>query len=161
MIDTGIGKIPGAPSLLETAKKAGPIVAQSAVDTVQDVATGLVSRGQDAIGALVGGINKLMPSILPTATAALASLSFRGTQGNFSTISYPIVLRADFLYITGINPGESGYPLCRRMAFRDMVGFAQFKDVNIPIADGMTMTEATAIEEMLSAGVFFEWGGMD
>ena len=154
MVNTGIGKITGAPTLAETAQKALPIVGES-------VASNVVNGAAEALASLVEGVNKAMPSILPTATAALASLSFRGTQGNFTTISYPIVLRADFMYISGMDRENRGTPVNRRLKVGELSGFALFEDVHMETSGNMTQASCEALERLLMSGVYLEWGGMD
>lgn len=149
----GPAAVPGAPSIGETARKVGPVVAREAAET-------LVNKGGSAISALINGINKAMPSILPTATAALATLSFRGTQGTLVSIHEDIVLYATFIYTQGLDRENRGTPVYRRFEPRELSGFAQFRDVHIPTENGMTINEAEAIETLLQSGVYLEWGGM-
>lgn len=151
---TGVGTIAAAPPLGETTQKAGPIVAKEAAET-------LVEKGGAAIATLINGINAAMPSILPTATAALATLSFRGTQGTLVSIHEDIVLYATFIYTQGLDRENRGTPVYRRFEPQELSGYAQFRDVHIPTENGMTINEAEAIEKLLQGGVYLEWGGMD
>lgn len=161
MVDTGIGKITGAPTLSKTLSVAAPIAGEVVQDVAAQAASTLLDKGKSALNGIVDGINRVMPSLLPTATAAMATLSFRGSQGNFATTQYGISLRADVLYITGANDLEIGRPLYRRVSISDLNGFALFKDFHIQISGNMTMAEADAIVELMEKGVFLDWAGMD
>ena len=154
MVNTGIGQIAGGPSLTKSAQTAVHVVGES-------VAADVVNGAAEALATFVEGVNKAMPSILPTATAALATLSFRGTQGNFSTISYPIVLRADFMHISGLDRENRGTPVNRRLKVGDLSGFALFQDVHLETSGNMTQASCEALERLLMSGIYLEWGGMD
>lgn len=161
MVNTGIGQISGAPALSKTLSVAAPIAGEVAQDVAGQVASALLDKGKSALNGLLDGVNRVMPSLLPTATAAMATLSFRGSQGNFATTQYGISLRADVLYITGANDYEIGRPLYRRVPISDLNGFALFKDFHMEISGNMTMAEADAIVELMEKGVFLDWEGMD
>lgn len=157
MVNTGIGNIAASAGAAVPTGKAAQVATES---LSASIAENLVSKGGEAIAGLLSGINKAMPSILPTATAALATLSFRGSQGNFATLKEDITLRGDFLSISGLDRENRGTPVYRRMMVGDLSGFAQFQDVHIAISDGMTVTEAEALEQLLQSGVFLDWSGM-
>lgn len=161
MINTGIGQIPNAPPLEQTISSTGKVVGPVIQEKIVQSAGALVEQGRTALVGIIDGVNKIMPSLLPTAAAAMATLSFRGSQGNFATTQYSISLRADVLYITGANDLEIGRPLYRRVPISDLNGFALFKDFHISISGNMTMAEADAIVELMEKGVFLDWEGMD
>lgn len=161
MVNTGIGQIPNAPTLGKTISSAGQVVAPVVQEKIAQSAAALVEQGKTALVGVIDGVNRIMPSLLPTAAAAMATLSFRGSQGNFATTQYGISLRADVLYITGANDLEIGRPLYRRVPISDLSGFALFKDFHTEISGNMTMAEADAIVELMEKGVFLDWEGMD
>ena len=134
---------------------------ESGISWAKDQVTGfgqnLVQAGTEALGNLISGVNKVMPSMLPTITACLATLSYRGSQGNFASVSYPIVLTASFLDISGIAPDKFGYPYCKSRPPEDLTGFALAKNSRFHISG--TMPEEEALEAFFDRGVILDWSG--
>ena len=126
-----------------------------AKEQAKGAAQTLVSDGKDALTALLSGVSEVMPSMLPTITACLATLSYRGSQGNFASVSYPIVLTASFLDISGIAPDKFGYPYCKSRPPEDLTGFALAKNARFHISG--TVPEEEALEAFFDRGVILDW----
>ena len=124
-------------------------------DWAISTAQGVVSNAKDSINGLIGSVSKVMPNMLPTVAACLATLSYRGTQGNFATVSYPIVLTASFLDIAGIAPDKYGYPYCKNRPLSNFDGFVLCQNARCTISG--TIIEEQAIEEFLNGGVYLDW----
>ena len=117
----------------------------------------LVDIGSQALGGLISAVNEVMPNMLPTVAACLATLSYRGSQGNFATVSYPVVLTATFLDISGTNPRKFGYPCCKSRPIGDLDGFCLVQHAQFHISG--TVIEEEALETMFNSGVILDWSG--
>ena len=130
---------------------------EAAAPVVQSAASGILSFGETAINKILSGVNKVLPNMLPTMAACLATLSYRGSQGNFATVSYPVVLTATFLDISGTNPRKFGHPCCKSRPIMDLNGFCLTKNAQFHISG--TVIEEEALETMFNAGVILDWSG--
>lgn len=117
----------------------------------------LLNEGGDALVSLISAVNKVMPNMLPTVAACLATLSYRGSQGNFATVSYPVVLTATFLDISGANPRKFGYPCCKSRPIGDLTGFCLTQHAQFHISG--TVIEEEALEALFNSGVILDWSG--
>lgn len=115
----------------------------------------IANKAKTAVTGLVNSVNKVMPNMLPTATAALAEMSFRGSQGNFATTVYPIVLKCEFLRTADPRPERYGYPCNEFRALGSVDGFVLCKDAQVKISG--TIDEEEAIEQFLNNGCFLDW----
>lgn len=121
------------------------------LDMLRGGLTSALDFGGSLLSSLVDGVNKIMPNMLPTITASLATLQFRGSQGDFSSLSYPIVIRGEFHQIAQQVPAFYGSPLCDYRAIGSMSGFILTKNANLKISG--PMQEQTALESLYDAGV--------
>lgn len=121
----------------------------------QQGAAWVADKAKMAVTGLVNSVNKIMPNMLPTATAALAEMSFRGSQGNFATTVYPIVLKCEFLRTADPLPERYGYPCNEFRALGGVSGFVLCKDAQVKISG--TIDEEEAVEQFLNNGVFLDW----
>lgn len=126
-------------------------------DKVKSAGRSLLNDGADALVDLLSAVNDVMPNMLPTMAACLATLSYRGSQGNFATVSYPVVLTATFLDISGTNPRKFGYPCCKSRPIGDLDGFCLVQHAQFHISG--TVIEEEALEAMFNAGVILDWSG--
>ena len=115
----------------------------------------VADKAKMAVTGLVNSVNKIMPNMLPTATAALAEMSFRGSQGNFATTVYPIVLKCEFLRTADPLPERYGYPCNEFRALGGVSGFVLCKDAQVKISG--TIDEEEAVEQFLNNGCFLDW----
>lgn len=121
----------------------------------QQGASWVASKAKTAVTGLVNSVNKIMPNMLPTATAALAEMSFRGSQGNFATTVYPIVLKCEFLRTADPLPERYGYPCNEFRALGGVSGFVLCKDAQVKISG--TIDEEEAVEQFLNNGCYLDW----
>ena len=126
-------------------------------EQVKTGARTLLNEGSDALVSLISAVNEVMPNMLPTVAACLATLSYRGSQGNFASISYPVVLTATFLDISGTNPRKFGYPCCKSRPIEDLSGFCLTQHAQFHISG--TVIEEEALEALFNAGVILDWSG--
>lgn len=121
----------------------------------QQGASWVADKAKMAVTGLVNSVNKVMPNMLPTATAALAEMSFRGSQGNFATTVYPIVLKCEFLRTADPLPERYGFPCNEFRALGGVSGFVLCKDAQVKISG--TIDEEEAIEQFLNNGCYLDW----
>lgn len=129
-------------------------IRESAVDWVQDKALDLGAGVKNAVSGVLSSFNKILPSVIPTATAAMAALSFRGSQGSFASLTQPITITARFLPIADENRGKIGRPLYTLSVLGNYSGFVLCEAATIEIS-GM-VEEETAIEQFLNGGLYLE-----
>jgi len=124
-------------------------------DFLEDVGSAAVDFGRNLLGGIIDGINDIAPSALPTATAALAQLSYRGTTGNFQSAMEPIVLSAKFQKISAMNPETQGSPCYMRDYISTFSGFVMC-DNPVFQSSIATSVEEGAVEAMMAKGFFYE-----
>lgn len=139
----------------EWASGVGADIGSWASGIAQQGASWIAGKAKDAIGGLISSVNKVMPNMLPTATAALAEVQFRGSQGNFATTLYPIVLKCEFLRTSDPLPERYGYPCNEFRALGGVSGFVLCKDAQVRISG--TIDEEEVIEAFLNQGAFMDW----
>ena len=115
----------------------------------------IVDSGRQLLRGVVQSINEVAPSALPTATAALAQLSYSGQVGNFQNAMEYIVLSAKFQKIVGDNAQYYGSPYFQRVYINTLSGFLQCEQP-VFTATNATSVEESAVEELMSKGMFFE-----
>ena len=129
---------------------------------VKEWAGGKARQAANAAGAavknVVQGVNNVAPNMLPTATATLAELSFRGTQGSFASLTRDIVLVEKFFNITGRSPSKFGYPACKSRPIMYLDGFCMTQNAMFEISG--TVDEEQALEELFNKGVIIDWSGV-
>lgn len=122
---------------------------------LQDVGNTIVDTGRAALRSVIGAINTVAPNALPTATAALAQLTYRGTTGNFQSAMEPIVLSAKFQHVSQMNPESFGSPCYMRDYINTFSGFVLCDHPHF--STGLaTSVEESAIEAFMSGGFYVE-----
>lgn len=111
--------------------------------------------GRSIVSGIIGAVNDIAPSAIPTATAALAQLSYMGQVGNFQSAQEYLVLSAKFQKIVDGNPEYQGSPLFRRVYLNTLSGFLQCGNPEFTCTTA-TATEITAVEALMAAGMFYE-----
>ena len=111
--------------------------------------------GRSIVSGVIGAVNEIAPSAIPTATAALAQLSYMGQVGNFQSAMENIVLSAKFQKIVDGNPEYSGSPYFKRVYVNTLSGFLQCGNPEFTSTTA-TATEVTAIEALMAGGMFYE-----
>ena len=137
---------------------AGDIVGSAAGklwEWTKETAAPIVQEARKDFSWILNAAGEVLPNMLPTATAALAELQFRGSQGNFSTTLYPIVLKCEFLRTSDPLPERYGYPCNEFRALGGVSGFVLCKDAQVKISG--TIDEELAIEAFLNQGAFIDW----
>lgn len=124
-------------------------------DVLEDIGSAAVDAGRNLLRGIINGINEVMPSALPTATAALAQLSYRGTTGNFQSAMEPIVLSGKFQHISAMNPETQGSPCYMRDYINTFSGFV-LCDNPVFRSSIATSVEEGAVEAMMAKGFFYE-----
>ena len=124
-------------------------------DVLEDIGSAAVDAGRNLLRGIINGINEVTPSALPTATAALAQLSYRGTTGNFQSAMEPIVLSGKFQHISAMNPETQGSPCYLRDYINTFSGFV-LCDNPVFQSSIATSVEEGAVEAMMSKGFFYE-----
>lgn len=124
-------------------------------DVLENIGTAAVDAGRNLLNGIISGISEVAPSALPTATAALAQLSYRGTTGNFQSAMEPIVLSAKFQKISAMNPETQGSPCYMRDYINTFSGFVMC-DNPVFQSSIATSVEEGAAEAMMAKGFFYE-----
>lgn len=129
---------------------------QGVVEGIKTMAVDTLDFGRRALGNLVAGVNRTLPNMLPTATATLAELSYRGSQGSFASIVAPITLTFKYIDIAGTSPSKFGYPACKSRPPSTLSGFCLTQNAAFEISG--TIDEQKALEDLFNSGVYLEWG---
>lgn len=87
--------------------------------------------------------------------AAMASLTYSGAVGDFSSSIEVINLQGKFLPITGTDPEDYGSPLRQRVQINTLSGFVLCEHPHMQLSPGM-ITEAETIESFMVMGFFYE-----
>jgi len=87
--------------------------------------------------------------------AAMASLAYSGSGGDFTSSSEVINLQGKFFPITGTDPEDYGSPLRERVQINTLSGFVLCEHAHMQLFPGM-ITEAEAIESYMTMGFFYE-----
>lgn len=87
--------------------------------------------------------------------AAMASLTYSGSVGDFSSSIEVINLQGKFLPITGTDPEDYGSPLRQRVQINTLSGFVLCDHPHMQLFPGM-ITEAETIESFMVMGFFYE-----
>jgi len=87
--------------------------------------------------------------------AAMASLAYSGSVGDFTSSSEVINLQGKFFPITGTDPEDYGSPLRERVQINTLSGFVLCEHAHMQLFPGM-ITEAEAIESYMTMGFFYE-----
>lgn len=113
------------------------------------------SNEQSFLEKIVDDVKKVLPTAVSTAQAAIAQLSYSGTTGNFITAEENIILTAKFYKIVEQYPEKIGCPYYQADYLNTFSGFVKCRDA-VFSSTIATVTEESAIEEMLNGGFFFE-----
>lgn len=87
--------------------------------------------------------------------AAMATLTYSGSVGDFTSSSEVINLQGKFFPITGTDPEDYGSPLRERLRINTLSGFVLCEHAHMQLFPGM-ITEAEAIESYMTMGFFYE-----
>lgn len=90
-----------------------------------------------------------------SAVAAMASLTYSGAVGDFTSSIEVINLQGKFLPITGTDPEDYGSPLRQRVQINTLSGFVLCEHPHMQLSPGM-ITEAETIESYMTMGFFYE-----
>lgn len=143
-------------SVNESYNQPEPSYGTGLLDTIgQSIADGIADGGRKLLGGIVNSINEIAPSAIPTATAALAQLSYMGQVGNFQSAMEYIVLSAKFQHIVDDNATLYGSPYFQKCYLNTLSGFLQC-DKPVFAATNATTVEESAIEQFMREGMFYE-----
>lgn len=133
-----------------------PNIGGAIIDAVTS-AGGIVAIAQQAKEAVTKvweTTKETAQEIGDTATAALATLSFKGSLGNKVTATQPISLAAKFFVVSEDDATLHGRPLYQRVEIGTLSGFVLCD--NAAIETTGTQLENEAIEQFMTRGFFFE-----
>lgn len=119
-----------------------------------DAVKGVIEDGKNFIGNLYSAVQAELPNVLSTATAALATPSYRGTLGNYATYLIPITLRAKFMRPVSENFADAGRLYCKTYRLGNLSGFCLCENPQVEFQ--CFSTEEEIIKAFLSGGFFIE-----
>lgn len=132
--------------------------AQSAVSSVSTFASSVydsvVSEGRAALDSLLYGARTAISTAASTAQAAIAKVSYSGSNGSFLSASEPIQLTGTFFDIAPDNSELIGSPLRQAVQLDTLSGFCMCENPRVELA--CTEAEQKAVEAFLTGGVYIE-----
>lgn len=128
---------------------------EKVTESAKSIGRRIVDTAGESVKKVVSGVNNIAPNMLPTATATLAELSFRGNQSSFSALLRPIRLVSKTLPIAGSNARKFGYPACKSRPPQNLTGFCLTQNAMFEISG--TIEEEQALEELFNKGVILDW----
>lgn len=116
-----------------------------------------VSNAKSALRDFIdkAGSADLGSNALSSGVAAMASLNYSGSTGDFSSAREVINLQGKFMQIVGTDPEDYGSPLFRRVQINTLSGFILCEHAHFQLSLGM-ISEAEAIETFMERGFFYE-----
>lgn len=141
------------------ASRAGETVESFASDSpivnVANKIDNIVDRGKSAVNDVLSSVIATAKDIVPSAIAALAEPSYKGSQGSFGYIGQDVVLYSSFLGVADEAIELKGRPLLKWCYIKDIPGFVLCDNAKVTTLN-MTLDEATAIETFLNKGFYYE-----
>jgi len=133
-----------------------PDIGGAIVDAITSAGgiVGIAQQAKEAVSTVWETTKETAQEIGDTATAALASLSFKGSMGNKVTATQPISLAAKFFVVSEDDAVLHGRPLCQRVEIGTLSGFILCDGAVIETPG--TQVENEAIEQFMTRGFFFE-----
>lgn len=122
---------------------------------ISDLGNTIVDGGRQLLKDVIGSVETVIPNALPTAAAALAQLSYRGTTGNFQSAMEYITLSAKFQHISPMNPETQGSPCFMRDYINTFEGFVLCDHPQFA-SNMATSVEETAVEAFMTGGFYYE-----
>lgn len=117
----------------------------------------IVDKGRALLSGVIEGARDVINTALPSATAALAKLSFSGATGNFTSANENIVLSGKFQIIAETAPNKKGSPCYKNLLISSIPNGGFVMCENPVFAAGTaTVTEEKAVEEFLKGGFYYE-----
>lgn len=140
------------PRLGETYDNAPPLS-----QTIKDWVTDLFSGAKKKLDTFVETATdpNTVSDALSSGVAAMASLNYSGSTGDFSSAREVINLQGEFMQIVGTDPEDYGSPLFRRVQLNTLSGFILCEHAHFQLSFG-TISEAEAIESFMERGFFYE-----
>ena len=125
------------------------------LDTLKSIGNDVVDKGRSLLSSVVSGASDVINAALPTATAALAQLSYSGSVGNFTSAQEDIQLNAKFQLISEMTPAKRGSPCYRNLVINTLSGFVMCEN---PVFRSTIATsiEESAVEAFMSGGFYYE-----
>lgn len=125
------------------------------LDTLKNIGNDVVDKGRSLLSSVVSGASDVINAALPTATAALAQLSYSGSVGNFTSAQEDIQLTAKFQLISEMAPEKRGSPCYRNLVINTLSGFVMCEN---PVFRSTIATsiEESAVEAFMSGGFYYE-----
>lgn len=124
-------------------------------DALSGIGNDIVDKGRSLLSSVISGASDVINAALPTATAALAQLSYSGAVGNFSSASEPIQLTAKFQRISEMSPEKKGSPCYKNLRLNTLSGFVMCEN---PVFHSSIATsiEESAVEAFMAGGFYYE-----
>lgn len=124
-------------------------------DTLSGIGNDIVDKGRSLLSSVVSGASDVINAALPTATAALAQLSYSGSVGNFTSAQEDVQLTAKFQLISEMTPEKRGSPCYRNLVINTLSGFVMCENPTFR-ATSATSVEESAVEAFMSGGFYYE-----
>jgi hypothetical protein len=124
-------------------------------ESLSGIGNDIVDKGRSLLSSVVSGASDVINAALPTATAALAQLSYSGSVGNFTSAQEDIQLTAKFQLISEMAPEKRGSPCYRNLVINTLSGFVMCENPVFRSAIA-TSVEESAVEAFMTGGFFYE-----
>lgn len=144
----------GVRSIGNTVGSAVENAATAAGNYITSFADPIIGEGREAINNIITSVERVAPTAIATATAALAKLQFSGMTGNFQSATENIVLTLTAFNVADDNSVNIGAPYRKVAPLGILGGFCQCENAKVQLT--CTETEQRAVEELLNKGVFIE-----
>lgn len=115
----------------------------------------LVDAGKAAVNDLISGVVGVAQDVLPSAMAALAQPSFKGSLGTFAYIGVDITLVCTHIPVADEALSLKGRPVMKMVLISDIPGFVLCDNAKLPTATA-TADETAAIEAFMNKGFYYE-----
>lgn len=124
-------------------------------ESLSGIGNDIVDKGRSLLSSVVSGASDVINAALPTATAALAQLSYSGSVGNFSSANENIQLMAKFQHISDMTPEKRGSPCYKNLTVNTLNGFVMCEN---PVFHSSIATsiEESAVEAFMAGGFYYE-----
>lgn len=108
-----------------------------------------------AVKSAASTVKEVARNAAGSALAAMSTVNYSGSTGDFTSAYEIISLYARFIPVTGTNPDDFGSPLMQRRQLNTLSGFILCDHPHFSLTMG-TITEADLIGEYMEKGFFLE-----
>lgn len=121
-------------------------------------AVALTEEGEAAKAAVADAaatVADVAKNAVSSTIAAMATVNYSGSTGDFTSAYETISLFARFIPVTDTNPNDYGSPYMRRVQLNTLSGFILCENPHFSLSIGM-ITEADLIKTYMQKGFYFE-----